>query len=261
MSKYYVFTGSCYSGIYLDEKEFQSAKSGNTIYSEDMFDNYKEAERFLRKEYNGEIKKYYAVKTGRIRGIVLNWAECETLVSGYVGAKYKSFTDVSGAIVFITGEPIAELYSRQAKTKAAPENVKPYAYVDGSYNSHNKKYGYGVVLDALGERHEFSDSGNDPRFQPMRNVSGEIFGSMRAVTEAINLGLKELTIFYDYEGIKKWATGEWQCNKEGTQMYSKFISEARPKLKINFVKVKAHTGVELNEKVDLLAKKAVGLLK
>jgi len=36
-------------------------------------------------------KKYYAYSIGKKRGIVDNWAECERIVSGVPGAKYKGF--------------------------------------------------------------------------------------------------------------------------------------------------------------------------
>jgi ribonuclease HI len=82
---------------------------------------------------------------------------------------------------------------------------------------------------------------------------------MRAISEAIKLGLPEVTIFYDYMGIQMWADGSWKRNKSGTIAYYNFIQKSRDKIKINFVKVKAHSNVALNDKVDALAKKAVGI--
>ena len=37
-------------------------------------------------------KKYYAVKVGKTPGIYLTWADCSAQVTGYKGAKFKSFT-------------------------------------------------------------------------------------------------------------------------------------------------------------------------
>ena len=53
----------------------------------------------------------------------------------------------------------------------------------------------------------------------MRNVAGEILGSMAAIKKAIELGLKDISIFYDYAGIKAWAVGEWKRNNIGTIEY------------------------------------------
>ena len=41
------------------------------------------------------------------------------------------------------------------------------------------------------------------------------------VKEAINWSIacskKKITVFYDYEGIEKWATGEWRAKKNLTK--------------------------------------------
>ena len=92
----------------------------------------------------------------------------------------------------------------------------------------------------------------------MRNVAGEILGSMAAVKKAIELGLKDISIFYDYAGIKAWAVGEWKRNKKGTIEYYNYITSVRDSINIRFVKVRGHSGVEGNEEADRLAKRAVG---
>ena len=61
-------------------------------------------------------------------------------------------------------------------------------------------------------------------------------------------------------GIEKWATGEWKRNKTGTITYHNFIKTNEKKIKINFIKVAAHTGIPGNEKADELAKQSVGVL-
>jgi ribonuclease HI len=39
--------------------------------------------------------KYYAVKAGREVGVFDNWADCQTSITGYSGAEYKSFGNSS----------------------------------------------------------------------------------------------------------------------------------------------------------------------
>ena len=38
---------------------------------------------------------------------------------------------------------------------------------------------------------------------------------------------KDLTIYYDYSGIEKWATKEWKRNKKGTIEYSEYIDSVK----------------------------------
>lgn len=133
------------------------------------------------------------------------------------------------------------------------------AYVDGSYNVATKRFGYGVVLfKDDGEIIKLSKGFSNPELAQMRNVAGEIMGSGEAMKKAKELNAKELTIYHDYEGIAKWCTGEWKAKKTWTKKYKAFYDEISVDVKINFIKVAAHTGDEYNEMADALAKEAVG---
>lgn len=64
------------------------------------------------------------------------------------------------------------------------EDVMPdndYAFVDGSFNIATGVYGYGGFLMHDGVRYELSGNGSDEEMASMRNVAGEILGSMAAI--------------------------------------------------------------------------------
>lgn len=196
------------------------------------------------------MKKYYAVRKGKQPGIYETWDACKEQVSGYSGAEYKSFTKLQEAENFIHIQP----------TKAVSEDGL-VAYVDGSFNSKTQEYGYGCVcIEHQKVIQEISGKGSDSAYVGMRNVAGEILGCEAAVQYAIAQEYTNVYIYYDYEGIEKWATHIWKANKVGTQQYVKNMKQWQQQIQIHFIKVLAHSGDKYNDRADQLAKKAVGIV-
>lgn len=197
-------------------------------------------------------KKYYAVRQGHKVGIFTTWDECKKQVHGYSGAEYKSFPTEKQAQEWFTGE-------NNTNTLHNAHEAEAVAYVDGSYNIHDKRFSCGVVLFHNGKMQTFSKVFNDPELAEMRNVAGEIKGSEFATEYCIEHKIKSLDIYYDYTGIEQWANGSWKTNKAGTRAYAEFICEARKSVDIRFVKVKGHSCDEYNDMADRLAKDALGI--
>lgn len=197
-------------------------------------------------------KKFYAVKRGVRPGVYETWSACEPLIKGFSGAIYKSFPTRQEAEAFVGIESVTE------ESKHIDENMV-YAFVDGSYNNATQVYGYGGFLMDHGKRYVLQGHGDDPEMASMRNVAGEILGAMAAVKLAVEKGLPDLAIYYDYLGIEMWATGGWKRNKTGTIAYYEYMQQVRDKIRVTFIKVKGHSGEEGNEEADRLAKEAVGI--
>ncbi len=200
-------------------------------------------------------KKYYAVKAGRKTGVFESWDECKSAVSGFSGAAYKSFTNREDAIDFANGSA----KSQKAQNREEKQS-EAFAYVDGSYDDTTKSYSYGMVMmHGEDELHFFKKFEKDD-MSDMRNVAGEIEGSMAAMKYCIENGIKSISIFYDYEGIQKWCNGDWKAKKEGTKRYVEFYKDASKLVDVDFIKVKGHSGDKYNDLADELAKKALGLI-
>lgn len=222
-------------------------------------------------------KKYYAVKCGRTPGIYRTWDDCKKMVTGYPGAVFKGFMTLEEAEEYLNGSlpAIANADNGMVQAGKNDTNIRSirtgedsiateelpsvYAFVDGSYNSAAKVYGYGGFLFHNGKKFILQGNGAEEEMASMRNVAGEILGSMAAIEKALELGLTEIVIYYDYAGIEQWATGGWKRNKAGTIQYYDYIQAVKDKILIQFVKVKGHSGVEGNEEADRLAKQAVGI--
>ncbi len=196
-------------------------------------------------------KKYYAVKNGKKVGIFESWDACKELVHGFKDAKYKSFKTRKEAKEYLEEKEIK------------PPKSEVWAYVDGSFNESTQEYGAGVLILYDEEEVEISRKGNDSELAKMRNVAGELLASLLAMQyfdkNTSFFSDRKLLIFHDYTGIEFWATNEWKTNKEGTKKYKDKANQYMNKHKVEFVKVKAHSGNKYNEKADLLAKSAVNL--
>ncbi|MCR8745017.1 ribonuclease H family protein [Romboutsia lituseburensis] len=196
-------------------------------------------------------KKYYAVRKGKKNGIYNTWDECKEQVNGFSGAEYKSFVSLEEANIYM-GNII--LNDKQEDGEFLE------AYVDGSYEHCLRAYGSGVVLikDDIVVK-TYSKKGDIKSLVEMRNVAGEIEAAKIAMEYCIYNDIKRLKLYFDYEGIEKWCSGAWKANKEGTQSYKKFYDTIKENLKVEFIKVKAHSGDKYNEEADKLAKKALGI--
>ena len=84
-------------------------------------------------------KKYYAVRVGKTPGIYFTWADCSAQVTGFKGAKYKSFQNIEEALEFMgetnldNKKPVIKKESTTTKKKVSTTakvlkegyNVKP----------------------------------------------------------------------------------------------------------------------------------------
>lgn len=125
-------------------------------------------------------------------------------------------------------------------------------YSDGSYLNGN--VGYGAVILKNGQCiHEIYGRVSADYAVSSRQVGGEIKAVEYALTWCNENSVNDVTIYYDFENIEKWATGKYKTNKPLTQKFKSFIGECS--INIKWVKVKSHIGIKWNEAADVLAKK------
>ncbi len=225
-------------------------------------------------------KKVYAVRRGKVIGILDSWDACKEAVDGYPGAEYKGFKTLEEARAYMEdkgrtarGDGAADGGREPGTGKAAgkkreqlPDREKRprgmgdpqgglVAYVDGSYEHSVKRYAFGCVFILPNDIvYVENGSGSNPDTAQLRNVSGEMLGAMYAVRWAIKNGFSRVELRYDYEGIEKWVTGEWKSKTELTQKYAAAMRRWMENIQMCFTKVAAHTNVYYNELADRLAK-------
>ena len=131
-------------------------------------------------------------------------------------------------------------------------------YVDGSWRpSYPTRVGSAVIIVDGDKTEELFFSKEDLELSKQRNVGGELRASMVAIKTAIDRGYDKVQIHYDYEGIEKWCIGVWRAKNKYTKAYKEYCQEMMKHIKIEFVKVDAHSGNYYNELADYFAKKSL----
>ena len=189
-------------------------------------------------------QKFYAIKTPEESKIVMTWAECEKLTHGVKGVLFKSFASRAEAEAWISG-----------METPVPSGLR--VFVDGSFSPGFAKSGWAFVVTE-NDVEIARGSGITAFDAESRNIDGEVMASYQAM-RWLDLNDKTGTICHDYEGIARWAKGEWQAK---SNIAKRYVAAAKPYLhRVSFEKVAAHTGVKWNELVDQLAKDAIARAK
>jgi ribonuclease HI len=192
-------------------------------------------------------KKFYAVKGTLAPAIYGSWPECQRHTHGVKGALFKGFATRAEAEAWLEG-------GGTATENVAQDEV--LIYVDGSFSpvvSRHAGWGF-VVVQRDEEIHTESGATAEPALS--RNVDGELEATIRAV-EWCREHDQKAVICHDYEGVGRWALGEWKASSEVAKRYLQRIAG---KLEgIRFCKVSAHTGHRWNDRADELAKRGIGM--
>ena len=189
-------------------------------------------------------QKFYAIKTPNESKIVMTWAECEKLTHGVKGVLFKSFGSRAEAEAWISG-----------MEAPVPDGIR--VFVDGSFSPDFPKSGWAFVVTE-NDAEIARGSGITAFDAESRNIDGEVMASFQAM-RWLDSNDKTGTICHDYEGIARWAKGEWQAK---SNIAKRYVAAAQPYLhRVSFEKVEAHTGVKWNELVDKLAKEAIARAK
>ncbi|MFA6689971.1 MAG: ribonuclease H family protein [Sphaerochaetaceae bacterium] len=185
--------------------------------------------------------KFYAIKGADGGKVVTSWPECEKLTHGVKGALFKAFGTREEADAWVAGV-----------TAKCPEGGLR-VFVDGSFSPDYARAGWAFV--AVEDGTEIASERGVTAFPAeSRNIDGELLAAYRAM-RWLKMNGKEGIICHDYEGVARWAKGEWKAKSHVAQRYIEAISELAKG--VRFEKVEAHTGVRWNEEVDKRAKLAI----
>jgi ribonuclease HI len=128
------------------------------------------------------------------------------------------------------------------------------AYVDGSYR--DGKVGWGAVILKDGKPfEELCGIMEEDEVQGTRQVAGELQSVKAVLSWCAEKKVNEVSIYYDYAGVKEWVTGAWKAKKAVTQDYRDYVRACG--IHIKWFKVKSHSGNKYNDMADELACKLI----
>ena len=190
--------------------------------------------------------KYYAIKANNYQTIVTSWTEAKKIIDNLSNPSYKSFLNMKEAEAFLKGE----IYKGE-------DNYEWMSYIDYSFDLNKNKYSFACVLIHNNEVVEKVNRSFSDEYLEHHNVAGEIKGAAYIINHAIKKNIKELHLYYDYEGISKFYSGLWKAKTEIGIKYQEFAEDAKKKINVVFHKVKSHSNNYYNDLVDKLAKEAL----
>jgi ribonuclease HI len=218
------------------------------------------------------MSKFYAVANGYKTGIFNSWDVAKSLVSGFSGAKYKSFKTLEEAQKYLTdylypNNPVIEPKSEkqipheQKKELFAKEII---AYTDGSCVKQVGGFGYVVIINNT----EVPMCGKVPSF-PTTNQVAELYAIYSLISYLLQNHKKDILVNvmivrtdskYSIgcltEWYNNWMKNGW-INSKNEPVANKELIQAilniSKGLNIKYEHVKAHNGDKYNEWADKLA--------
>lgn len=187
-------------------------------------------------------KKYYAVRKGFNTGIFNTWDACKAQVDGFSGAEYKGFND----------EEEAHKYLKSKGITVSPDAVS--IYTGNNYSP--SRINSGVIIKSNIKQYDIHGS---IKLSDANNISGELLSALIGINLAVDLGFSELNIIYSYDGVRKWATEEWQPKSNIAIQYlsavNNLLSEKAP-LNISFFSKNELTDKSLTKYASSLSMRA-----
>lgn len=137
--------------------------------------------------------------------------------------------------------------------------------IDGSYNERENKIGAGFVIKNA------YDINNNPvvqlegkyystinEEQLLKQEAGEYKALVLGLACMKRANVKKVNVVYDFIGCERYTSGKWNTNIK-VQKFVRAFHELSGGMTINFWKVKAHNGINLNEDANRLSRVGSGL--
>lgn len=146
----------------------------------------------------------------------------------------------------------------------SPEELDNVISIDGSYCEEDESAGSGILVRKK-VNNTFEEKGfyfSIPKSESdMRNVIGELYATLYAIQYAVVNKWNCVNLVFDYIGNCLFTKGVWKTNdviiNRIRERIMSLVSESN--ISINWLKVKSHSDIRINEMADILAKISIGI--
>lgn len=211
------------------------------------------------------MSKYYAVRKGNASGIYKTWDEAKLQVNGFKGAEYKSFKTEKEAQTYMGGDitPINNTCDNKTKVTKKEEDYDIVIYTDGSCVDYVAGYGI-VIIDKI-KNDIYERYGHIP--DRCTNQVAELYAIKEAIFLMTDNKDKKILIKSDSmysincltNYIHKWNKNGYKTANNEPVKNLNIILQIYELMQyfnhLHFEHVYGHTGVEYNERADVLANK------
>lgn len=180
---------------------------------------------------------YYAIRRGKVTGIVKSWEECKDRVTGVSGAEFKGFNSIEEAEAYMSGTSSSEACSEDVSEILQPlDENSVNVFIRGSYN--RERADVGIVLEGKDKGYKFYGELFCPEYAQLNGFAGELLASMISAQLCAQLDYKNLNMLYTYDGVQKWCDGRWLSRNPLPIKYNSIMRSLQIQhgLKYNFIK-------------------------
>ena len=217
-------------------------------------------------------QKFYVVWAGRQTGVFTDWATTQRAVTGYAGARFKSFPNRAEAEQAFghAGVPAKQISTSRAARRAThtAHLFDVSIYCDGACEPNPGNAGSGIVVYRAGELAELWYGLHNPMGTNNTAELNALFHALRMAEAEIKIGNTVEVCSdsaYAINCIRTWAPG-WErkgWKKAGSEIKNLEIIQdcyaifRRIEKELTLSHVAAHVGTEGNELADRMAMLAV----
>ena len=161
-------------------------------------------------------------------------------------AKSSTTNTIASNTTTVKNNPFSVSLTTEEFKLMFPDYSRGIAFVDGSCKNNNM--GSGSIIVAGGQEYIFSSfvvSDN------ATSLTAEMISFKQAIAQAVALDIKELFVCYDCDAIRDAV--ENPKSKNSSAEFKNFYKAMSSLIKITLIKVKAHSGIPMNEAVDKIA--------